>query len=122
MGALPPHPVELDFPIKISSSRRKMVLGSSASGRKKKMATIFRFVDSARSNAGHAQKNISGDRQSGNYPTHLKGVAFSLDMSILSLASFLWDIGTQNSPRCDAAKRGVPSEAILFAILIFIEK
>ena len=32
------------------------------------MAAIFRFVDSARSNAGHAQKNISGDRQSGNYP------------------------------------------------------
>ena len=26
-----------------------------------------------------------------------------------------WDIGKQNSPRCDAAERGVPSGAILFA-------
>ena len=33
----------------------------------------------------------------------------------LSLASFLWDIGKQHSPRCDAAERGVPSGAILFA-------
>ena len=33
----------------------------------------------------------------------------------ISLGSFLWDIGKQNSPRCDAAKRGVPSRAILFA-------
>ena len=47
-----------------------MILGSSASGQKK-MAAIFRFVGSARSNAGHAQKNISGDRQTGNYPTFL---------------------------------------------------
>ena len=28
---------------------------------------------------------------------------------------FLWDIGKQYSPRCDAAERGVPSGAILFA-------
>ena len=34
----------------------------------------------------------------------------------------LWDIGKQNSPSCDAAKRGVPSWAILFAYMIFIEK
>ena len=40
----------------------------------------------------------------------------------LSLASLLWDIGKQHSPRCDAAERGVPSEAILFAQRIFIEK
>ena len=40
----------------------------------------------------------------------------------ISLASFLWDIGKQNSPRCDAAKRGVPSGAILFAYMNFIEK
>ena len=33
----------------------------------------------------------------------------------LSLASLLWDIGKQNSPRCDAAERGVPSGAILFS-------
>ena len=33
----------------------------------------------------------------------------------LSLASLLWDIGEQNSPRCDATERGVPSGAILFA-------
>ena len=33
----------------------------------------------------------------------------------LSLSSLLWDIGKQNSPRCDAAERGVPSGTILFA-------
>ena len=40
----------------------------------------------------------------------------------ISLASFLWDIGKQNSPRCDAAKHGVPSGAILFAYMKFIQK
>ena len=40
----------------------------------------------------------------------------------ISLASFLLDIGKQNSPRCDAAKRGVPSGTILFAYRILIEK
>ena len=40
----------------------------------------------------------------------------------LSLVSLLWDIGKQNSPRCDAAERGVPSGAILFAYRNFIEK
>ena len=40
----------------------------------------------------------------------------------ISLASFLWDIGKQDSPRCDAAKRGVPSVALLFAYMNFIEK
>ena len=40
----------------------------------------------------------------------------------LSLASLLWDIGKQNSPRWDAAaERGVPSGAILFAKRIFIK-
>ena len=38
----------------------------------------------------------------------------------ISLASFLWDIGKQNSPRCDAAKCGVPSGAILLANMNFI--
>ena len=33
----------------------------------------------------------------------------------LSLACILCDIGKQNSPRRDAAERGVPSGAILFA-------
>ena len=40
----------------------------------------------------------------------------------LSLASLLWDIGKQNSPRCDAAERGVPSGAILFAYREFSSK
>ena len=31
----------------------------------------------------------------------------------LSLVSLLWDICKQNSPRCDAAERGVQSGAIL---------
>ena len=38
-----------------------------------------------------------------------------LVLTHLSLASLLWDIGKQNSPRCDAAECGVPSGAILFA-------
>ena len=40
----------------------------------------------------------------------------------LSLVVILWDIGKQHSPRCDAAERGVPSGAILFAQRNFIEK
>ena len=31
------------------------------------------------------------------------------------MASYLWDIGKQYIPRCYAAERGVPSEAILFS-------
>ena len=38
-----------------------------------------------------------------------------LTHSHISLASFLWDIGKQCSPGCDAAERGVPSGATLFA-------
>ena len=49
-------------------------------------------------------------------------VIFLVDLTHISLVSFLWDIGKQNSPRCDAAKRGVPSGAILFAQRKFIEK
>ena len=46
------------------------------------------------------------------------------DLDVLSPLTHvsLWDIGKQNSPRCDAAKRGVPSEAILFADILLIEK
>ena len=40
----------------------------------------------------------------------------------ISLASFLWDIGKQNSPRRDAAKRSIPSGTTLFAYMIFIKK
>ena len=50
------------------------------------------------------------------------GILYSVILTHLSLASFMWDIGKQNSPRCDAAERGVPSGAILFAYRIFIEK
>ena len=35
--------------------------------------------------------------------------------------SFLWDIGKQNSPSSEAAKR-IPSGAILFPYMNFIEK
>ena len=38
------------------------------------------------------------------------------------LNSFKLNSFKQNSPRCDAAERGVPSGAILFAYRIFIEK
>ena len=40
----------------------------------------------------------------------------------ISLVSFLLDIVEQNRPRCEAAKLGVPSGAILFADMNFIEK
>ena len=52
------------------------------------------------------------------------GVMFSAHSFTLhfSLASFLWDIGKQYSPRCDAAERGVPSVAIVFAYRNFNEK
>ena len=40
----------------------------------------------------------------------------------LSLASLLWDIGKQNSPRCDATERGVPFGAILFSFEEFHRK
>ena len=40
---------------------------------------------------------------------------YRLILTHISLASLLWDIGKQNSPRCDAAECGVPSGAILFA-------
>ena len=36
----------------------------------------------------------------------------------VSVASFLWVIGNQNSPGCD----GVPSGAILFAHVIFLSR
>ena len=47
-----------------------------------------------------------------------------LDPSLthISLASHLWDIGKQFSPRCDGANRGVPSAANLFAQRSFIKK
>ena len=48
--------------------------------------------------------------------------AENLELTHLSLASLLWDIGKQHSTRCDAAERGVPSGAILFAWRNFIEK
>ena len=35
---------------------------------------------------------------------------------------FLWDIDKQSNPRCDAAKRGVPSGAILFPFMNLIER
>ena len=47
---------------------------------------------------------------------------FMLYLNHISLASLLWDIGKQYSLRCDAAERGVPSGAILFAQRNFIEK
>ena len=39
----------------------------------------------------------------------------------MSLPPFLWDIGKQYRPRCDAAERGVPSGSILFGSRNFIE-
>ena len=42
-------------------------------------------------------------------------------MNVPVKSSLLWDIGKQNSPRCDAAERGEPSGAILFAQRSFIK-
>ena len=56
----------------------------------------------------------------GSFVTLLK--KYKLILTHLSLASLLWDIGKQTRLRCDAAERGVPSGAILFALKIFIEK
>ena len=51
---------------------------------------------------------------------HLWGTSQML--THVCLASFLWDIGKQNSPKCDVAKCGIPSGTILFAFMYFIEK
>ena len=40
----------------------------------------------------------------------------------ISLFVILWDIGKQHSPGCEAAERGVPSGAILFAYRKFLKK
>ena len=47
--------------------------------------------------------------------TGILGMQIFHCLTHLSLASHLWDIGKQNSPRCDATERGVSSGAILFA-------
>ena len=47
---------------------------------------------------------------------------FAFTLTHISMASFLWDTGKQNSHRCDAVKSGVASGAILFAFMNFIEK
>ena len=39
----------------------------------------------------------------------------------ISLASFSWNIGKQNIPRCDAPNNGVPSVATLFAYSISLK-
>ena len=49
-----------------------------------------------------------------HYEDPYAGDIYKGKLTHLSLASLLWDIGKQNSPRCDAAERGVPSGAILF--------
>ena len=41
--------------------------------------------------------------------------ALCVQVEVRAIHVVLWDIGKQNSPRCDAAERGVPSGAILFA-------
>ena len=44
------------------------------------------------------------------------------DITFIRQVFFLWDIGKQNSPRCDAEKRDDRSGAFLFADIFFIEK
>ena len=52
----------------------------------------------------------------------MENVIFASYLTHISIASFLWDICKQNSPRCDVEKRGVPSGAILFAYENIIKK
>ena len=52
----------------------------------------------------------------------LLDISMDMELTHLRLVSLLWDIGKQHSPRCDAAERGVPSGAILFAWRNFIER
>ena len=49
------------------------------------------------------------------------GTCICTFLTYINMASFLWDIGKQDSLGCDAAKCGVPSGAILFAFMNFIE-
>ena len=56
-----------------------------------------------------------------NSRTHEKLGNSQNNLSHLSLASFLGDIGKQYSPRYDSAEWGVPSLATLFAKRIFIK-
>ena len=53
------------------------------------------------------------------YATCMDSLSF---INSYELGVFLWDIGKQHSPRCDATERGVPSGAILFAKRNFIKK
>ena len=53
---------------------------------------------------------------------YLNFIIFLIILTHISLASSVRDIGKQNSPRCDAAKRGVASGAILFAFMSIIGK
>ena len=57
-----------------------------------------------------------------NQPPQMFLVPMGQVLTHISLASFLWDIGKQISPRCDAAKHDVPSGISLFAFMNFIEK
>ena len=66
----------------------------------------------------HMTPSVSG-QSVGRYN---EAMTMKISLTHLSLASILRDIGKQNSPRCDAAERGVPSGAILFAQRIFIVK
>ena len=50
------------------------------------------------------------DTKSQNY-----NIKDNITLETLSMASLLWDIDKQYSPRCDAAERGVPFGAIVFA-------
>ena len=68
------------------------------------------------------EKIITQHPQYLNPPTINWSDIVSINLTHLSLASLLWDKGKQYSPRWDAAKRGVPSGAILFAQRNFIEK
>ena len=52
------------------------------------------------------------------FPIELQNVSSILPLTIvthISPASLFPVIGKQDSPRCDAVERGVPSAAILFA-------
>ena len=58
-------------------------------------------------------------------PLQYATIRFKLLVGILthiSLESFLWDVGKQNSPRCEVPKLSVTSGTFLFAFINSIEK
>ena len=76
--------------------------------------TAPRFLNKENYNTAIPMTRLAGDIVFRTNFTDADTVV-GLTLTRLSVVSFLWDIYKQSSHRCDAAKCGVTSEAILFA-------